>query len=186
MGYTKVETVINPVDLLADKARALRLLWWMARLHSRCEKATASLLKEMGMNFFLPVLDILKISTKGRKNVYQLPLYPGYIFIAGEKDIESRSRLFKYVTNILPVANNGDLVNRLSMVWKLIKSERSMHAENDTPRGQVVRVGSGPLDGIEGTLVNDRQTGKRLIAPLFLGQDHVLIDLEPTDIVVGI
>src|SRR5687767_9709054 len=57
--------------------------WWVAHTKARCEKAFAADLLARRMAYFLPMLDRVSVSG-GRKRHVLMPLFPSYVFFAGE------------------------------------------------------------------------------------------------------
>lgn len=137
MGYVDIETVINPEDLLSDKARVITLNWWFATIKSRAEKAAASELKHKGESFFLPVIIIEKI-TGGRKVICNQPLYPGYIFVAGDEDTVHHVFPSRHIVGMNPVRDKQTLLEQLCLTWQFMQSRRVIKLESKSLAGQLV------------------------------------------------
>lgn len=169
MVYVDIETVINPADLLSDKATAITLNWWFATLKSRAEKAAAKELASKGESFFLPVIIIEKI-TNGRKVICNLPLYPGYIFVAGDEDTLHHVFPSRHIVCMNQVRDKKTLLEQLCLTWQFIKSRRVIKLESTSNAGPIVKISSGPLCGVCGRLIDQGTTVRRLaVAGVVMG-----------------
>ena len=73
------------------------------------------------------------------------------------------------------------LVDDLRAIKRLVDSDQSLSPEARLEPGQAVRVRSGPLVGVEGTVVRRRGAERLLVAVRFLNQG-ASIDLEDVDL----
>ena len=183
MVYVDIETVINPQDLLSNKETAISFKWWLARIRSRAEKAVAKELTSKGEKFFLPIMVIEK-KIRGRKITCNIPLYPGYIFIAGDEDTPHHVFPSSHVVCMNPVIDKGTLLGRLCMTWQFMQSQRSIRLESNTRLGQLVKVSSGPLCGICGRLIDEEPTSRRLVVSGILTSGDISIDLQRDKVLV--
>lgn len=185
MVYVEIETIINPDDLLSDKSAAITLSWWFGTLKSRAEKAAALELKHKGESFFLPVIIIEKI-TEGRKVICNLPLYPGYIFVAGDEDTVHHVFPSRHIVCMNPVRDKKTLLEQLCLTWQFIQSRRVIKLESEPLAGQLVKVSSGPLCGICGRLIDKEPTARRLAIAGVLTSGDISIELNSDEELVEV
>jgi transcription antitermination factor NusG len=183
MVYVAIDTVINPENLLADKEAAIILNWWLAKTRSQAEKAVAKKLKIMGEKFFLPIIVIEK-TAGGRRVVCNAPLYPGYLFIAGEEDTPQHVFPSSHIVCMNQVRDKRTLLNQLCLTWQFMQSRRVIRLEGKCDSGQLVRVSSGPLCGICGRLIDEERTPRRLVVSGILTCGDVSIELQKDEVLM--
>jgi transcription antitermination factor NusG len=178
-------TTIFPEDLFeAMPPLSLERRWWVIYTKSRQEKALANQMFQAGLSFFLPLVpkDYL---IRGRRVRSQIPLFAGYVFLFGSQDERVRALATNRVAYILPVEDGEQLWRDLSQIHRLIKTNSPLTIERRLAPGQRVRVKSGAMAGIEGTVTARRGTCRLLVAVNLLQQGvSVAIDdymLEPLE-----
>jgi transcription antitermination factor NusG len=85
------------------------------------------------------------------------------------------------VARWIPIVDERMLVNDLRAIKRLIDTERPLTPEARLEPGQAVRVCSGPLRGLEGTVVRRRGEERLVVAVRFLNQG-ASIELEDVDL----
>ena len=73
------------------------------------------------------------------------------------------------------------LVSDLRAIWRLIHTEKPLTPEDRLEPGQPVRVRSGPLRGLEGTVIKRRGEERLLVAVRMLNQG-ASIEVEDVDL----
>ena len=155
--------------------------WYAAYTLPRHEKAVAEHLAFRKVETYLP----LYLSARrwaGRRALVQLPLFPSYVFVrisAGERirvlEHPSVLRLVTFGGRPAPLADGE--IERLRAALQLGKAEPFPFL---IP-GKRVRVKSGPLAGVEGTIL--RRKGKmRLVVSVEAIQRSIIFDLDATDL----
>ncbi len=138
--------------------------WWHA-LYTRHqhEKVVAQALMGKGFDVFLPQYKTLR-KWKDRKKEISLPLFPNYVFIQGGLD-----RLLQIVTTpgIHSLVSWGGRpaeipLKDIEAVRRLVESALPIQPHPFLKCGDLVRIKSGPLEGIEGILVR-KTRGVRLV-----------------------
>ena len=81
----------------------------------------------------------------------------------------------------LPVPDGAALVDDLRSIRQLIESDRPLTPEARLEAGQAVRVRSGPLAGLEGSVVKRRGVARLVVTVRFLNQG-ASIELEDVDL----
>ncbi len=155
--------------------------WYAAYTLPRHEKAVAEHLAFRQVETYLP----LYLSARrwaGRRALVQLPLFPGYVFVrisARERirvlEHPSVLRLVTFGGRPAPLADGE--IDRLRAALELGKAEPFPYL---IP-GKRIRVKSGPLVGVEGTIL--RRKGKmRLVVSVEAIQRSIIFDLDATDL----
>ena len=155
--------------------------WYAAYTRPRHEKAVAEHLAFRQVETYLP-LYLSARQWAGRRALVQMPLFPGYVFVrisAGERgrvlEHPSVLRLVTFGGRPAPLADSE--IERLRAALELGRAEPFPFL---IP-GKRVRVKSGPLVGVEGTIV--RRKGKmRLVVSVEAIQRSIIFDLDAADL----
>ena len=152
--------------------------WWVAHTKSRNEKALAHDLIQKDISYFLPMCWRTH-STRGRKLRSLLPLFGGYMFFCASED----KRLEVLRTN--RVANIIEVKDQDAFVAQLLKFECALEAGADlTPHkyiktGQRCQVTSGPLEGMQGIVIQTKGSLRLVLKIDMLGQAaSVEVDMD--------
>ena len=185
------ETSVYPDDLLIAErqtgdsaARDEERRWWALRTRVRQEKALARQLCSQAIPFYLP-LTPQDHCIRGRRVRSFLPLFTGYLFLFGDEGERVQSLATKRVAQALPVTDQLQLWRDLRQVQRLISSGAPLTAEGRLQADRRVRIKSGPLKGVEGTVIR-RQGKQRLLVQVdFLQQGaSVAIDDFQVELIV--
>jgi transcription antitermination factor NusG len=156
--------------------------WYAAHVRSRHEKRVAEQLAGKDVDFFLP-LYTAKHRWSDRTTNVELPLFPGYLFIR----IDLRERL-----KVLEIPGVVRFVSSGSNPVPLEDSEINILRQGLTARlkaephpylkvGTRVRVKSGPLAGMVGTVERSKDSW-RFIISLDLIMRSISVEISVTDI----
>jgi transcription antitermination factor NusG len=153
--------------------------WYAFRVRPRHEKSVSRLLRSKCCNEFLP---LLKTRTRwaDRTTTVELPLFPGYIFCEAERrevgSIRSTPGIFDVVR-----AGSSPLPARRDEVESLLHAMR-----HDLPiepcsfdgfcGGEWLRITTGPLSGLCGTVVKVRGE-QRLLISIEILHRQVLVEV---------
>jgi transcription antitermination factor NusG len=138
--------------------------WWHA-LYTRHqhEKVVAQALEGKGFDVFLPQYRAIR-KWKDRKKELSLPLFPNYVFIQGGLD-----RMLQIVTTpgVHSLVSWGGRpaeipLRDIDAIRRIVDSMLPVEPHPFLKCGDLVRIKSGPLEGIEGILVR-KTRGFRLI-----------------------
>jgi len=116
--------------------------------------------------FFLPVYEQNR-NADGRAQA-RLPLFPGYLFLRGEREALHTALDTRLVANCLGVADQELLTANLRDVHRLIESGAPLSREFHPPLGTKVRIRRGPLAGIEGIVARSGKSLKFVVQVRFL------------------
>ena len=179
---------VFPDDLLEDSAgqavdgRAVGELGWVAFYTlSRREKDLMRKLEAATIPFYAPLVKRRMRSPGGRARLSFVPLFPGYVFSLVDDDRRRTALATNTVARWLPIGDPAGFVSDLRNIKRLIATEQPLTPEALLEPGQPVRVRSGPLQGLEGTVVKRRGGERLVVAVRFLNQG-ASIELEDVDL----
>ncbi len=141
--------------------------WHALYVRSRSEKKVAAQLQNAGIETYLPLITRLKQWSDRKKRVEE-PLFRSYVFVhVSSKEFFQALQVFgvlKFVTFEQQPAKIPD--NQILAIKRYIadSDEDVLPIGNDLHEGQLVRITSGPLMGLTGTLAEKK--GKRRLVVL--------------------
>jgi transcription antitermination factor NusG len=164
------ETDVFPVNLLDDfTLEPTERRWWAVYTRSRMEKALARQLLALEIPFYLPLVP--RTSLIGGRRVRSLnPLFTGYLFLYGTDDERIQMLATNRVAHLWEAPYVDELTRDLLSVRALIESGVPLTPEGMLEPGDRVRIKTGQLMGLEGTIVSRRGEDRLLIAVNFLQQ----------------
>jgi transcription antitermination factor NusG len=154
------------------------LPWFAVRVKSRCEKMVSELLRYKGYEEFLPMYS-LRRRWSDRIKVVELPLFAGYLFCRFDPldrvSILATPGVFLIVSQgRTPLAVDTWQVESIRMaVSSGLRVQPWPHLEV----GHTVRIETGPLCGIEGTLLRFKGS-HHLIVGVRLLQRSVAVEVD--------
>src|SRR5947209_10918969 len=153
MPLLPLEPFIYPDDLFTQSPdKADPLAWWVLHTRPRAEKALARKLLQARSRFFLP-LHKRQWRNKGRLHQSYLPLFPGYIFLKGQREGIFESLSTNQIVRVLEVPDQRQLRDDLSRVYYLIAAGAPLAPEERLQPGAAVEITGGPLAGLDGKVL---------------------------------
>src|SRR5882724_12535084 len=127
--------------------------WYALHTKHQHEKSVTNVLAEKGFEVFCPTYAEVH-RWKDRRKEVTLPLFPGYLFIAGGLDRRVDVLSTPGVCAIVSFGNTAAIVpeKEISAIRLAAASSQLMEPHPFLKEGQKVRVRSGPLSGLEGIL----------------------------------
>lgn len=165
----------------ADQESEGRGRWVAFYTLSRREKELMRKLAAAEVPFYAPLVKRRLRSAGGRVRDSFTPLFPGYVFSRVDDDQRRAALATNTISRWLPVTDGAGLVADLRSIKRLVDADRPLTPEARLEAGQAVRVRSGPLAGVEGTIVR-RRGGQRLLVAVRLLNQGVSIELEDVDL----
>jgi transcriptional antiterminator RfaH len=170
MPILAAETSVYPEGLfhdpqLADPDRR----WWAMYTKPRQEKSLARDLVQLGLSFYLPLVPKTSL-IRGRRVKSLIPLFGGYLFFFGTEEERISALSPGRVCHSFAASNTQKMTDDLRSVQSLINSGRRLSKEDKLAPGKRVRVVTGALMGVEGTIVERRGEDRLLVAVSFLQQ----------------
>ncbi len=148
--------------------------WYAVHTRSRHEKKVDSELKAKGVEVFLPLYETMS-RRRDRKKLIELPLFAGYLFV---RIIPKRDRILevlkikgvvriigKTATDPFPIPES-----QIEAVHRMVNSDVLISGHPYIKEGSRVRVKAGPLQGVEGILMEKRGRHRLIISVDMLQQ----------------
>jgi transcription antitermination factor NusG len=154
--------------------------WYVACTFARHEKAIADRLRSKDVETYLPLYWAVR-SWGQRRVKLELPLFPGYLFVRTE--ITGKARVLQHPGVVRLVGPNGKATPVADKDMEKLRASLSACKAQPYPylsAGRRVRIKSGPLLGIEGTIIR-RKGMVRLVVQIDLIQRAVLLELDAVD-----
>jgi transcription antitermination factor NusG len=148
---------------------------------ARREKDLARRLEALEIPFYAPLVSRRLSSAAGRVRTSWVPLFPGYVFSLVDDEQRRTALATNTISRWLSVPDQRMLEGDLRGIKRLIDTEMPLTPESRLETGQPVRVRSGPLRGMEGTVVTRKGEQRLVVAVHFLNQG-ASIELEDVDL----
>jgi len=175
----------NPAILTPEVGSLNELVgtWWVAHTKARFEKAFARDMLSYGIGYFLPMREKITFSG-GRKRRVMVPLFTSYVFFCGDEKDRYTALTTNRLCQTIEVVDQDGLKQELSRIEKALLSKAIIDNYPRLPVGGRCRIISGPMTGIEGVVVERKDSQARMVLEVtILGQGAVVeIDadlLEP-------
>ena len=170
------ETVLFPEDLFEAARQPSDRRWWVIYTRARQEKALARILESKDVPFYLPQVRNQRV-VRSRKVCSYLPLFPGYVFLYGTDDDRVTSLASNKISQIIEVGEQDRLCEDLQQIHRLVESGAALSPESCLEPGHQVRIKSGALKGLEGTVLS-RQKRQRLVVSVKYIQRGVSVEID--------
>jgi transcription antitermination factor NusG len=173
-----LESFLFPVNLLDQPSCGgdSSAPWYVLHTRPRAEKALARKLLERNLPFFLP-LNKRQWRSQGRLLCSYVPLFPGYVFLRGDRAVVLKTQETNLVARVLEVDDQEQLHSDLRRVYCLMTSGVPITPEDRLKPGVLVEITSGALAGLEGRVLRRGKQLKLVIEVRFL-QQGVSVEVE--------
>ncbi|MCA8992075.1 MAG: KOW motif-containing protein [Planctomycetaceae bacterium] len=157
--------------------------WWVMHTLPKREKSLARQLEKHRVAFYSPTFSRQYRSPAGRMRTSQILLFPNYVFVFGTP----QDRLAALTTNCIarcievPKGGQNSLLDDLKRIRQVIEAGIDLTPEGQLQPGDTVRVKSGPMEGVIGTVV-ERRGKKRLIVEINFIQRGASVELRDLDV----
>lgn len=161
-----------------EAARDVPERWFALRVRSRCEKVVAAIARNKGFEEFVPVYQSRRRWSDRLKSV-ELPLFPGYVFC--RLDPQHRLPLLT-IPGVLHFVGIGKIPipiedAEVAAIQLAVRSGLVAEPWRFLETGQRVRLGGGPLVGLEGILVGSAEQ-QRVVVSVRLLKRSVAVAVE--------
>lgn len=152
--------------------------WFGVRVRSNCETVVAAALRGKGLEEFVPMYSARR-RWSDRIRTVRLPLFPGYVFARFNPAARLPVLSTPGVVNILGFGANPVPIEEgeIASIQSLLRSGFAAEPWPFLRVGQRVRLLGGPLQGVEGVVVDLKQ-GCRLIISISLLQRSIGVEIE--------
>lgn len=158
--------------------------WWIAHTKARCEKAFAWDLLRRGIDYFLPMMERVTVSS-GKKRRGMAPLFSSYVFFCGNEESRYAALTTDRLCQVLRVVDREQLVRELGALEAALQAGAPLDFYPQFEVGRRCRVKAGAFKGLEGTVLEKHAKGRLMLFVSILRQGASLeIDadlLEPID-----
>jgi len=144
--------------------------WWALYCRSNQEKTLMRRLRTLEVPFYSPLVPHRSRSRVGRVRTAYIPLFSGYVFIHGTDEHRYTALTTSCVSRWLPVPDPEELTADLRRIHTLIEAGVPLTIESRLTPGMRVRLKSGSMMGMEGTVLRRQNSSRLLIAVNFLQQ----------------
>jgi len=151
--------------------------WWAAHTRSRHEKALAADLIAKEIPYFLPMVEKDTV-IRGRKFRVKLPLFPGYLFFAGDDNARYEALTTSHVANVYEAPNQSQIRFELAQIERAVNQGAELDLYPYLKEGRPCRVRRGPLAGLEGIVIKKKGMARIVLQVDFLGQ-AVATEIDP-------
>lgn len=151
--------------------------WWCLHTKPRQEKAVARDLRSKEVAYYLPQVVHEDRTPQGRKTRSIIPLFTSYLFLHGDAYDRGEALKGNRVAKILEVSDQDALDRDLRQIHQMLASGLVVAPEPVMPVGAQVRIKSGPLAGIVGTVIRRGKRDQFVAVVQFLGRGAT-VDLE--------
>jgi len=152
--------------------------WYAVYTRANHEKRVAQQLERRSVDSFLPVYETVR-RWKDRRVRLQLPLFPGYVFV--RMALREKLRVLEVPGVAWLVSFDGHPIaippEDMEGVRACVSGGHSVQPCRYIRRGQRVRVLSGPLAGLTGVVVRERNHA-RFVISLELLKRSVAVELD--------
>jgi transcriptional antiterminator RfaH len=134
-------------------------------------------LRQRGLTFYLPQVTKEDRTPQGRKIRSVLPLFTSYLFLFGDPQERLAALRGNRLVNVLEVSDQDSLERDLRQIHTMLSSGLPVAPEPAVPVGARVRITTGPLTGVEGTVIRRGKRDQFVAVVHFLGRGAT-VDLE--------
>lgn len=157
--------------------------WYAVWTRSHCERLVADQLAAKGFASFLPEIHRRPRRTSPARTLVPTPMFPGYLFVRDAMDKTRYIEMLKVRgivrvledgwTRLTPI-DDGDI----EAIRKVMEADVTVLPHPYLRHGERVRVVEGPLSGVEGIFVHDRQQKGRLVLSVDLLGRSVSVEVD--------
>jgi transcription antitermination factor NusG len=151
--------------------------WWCLHTKPRQEKAMGRELRKLGLTYYLPQVIREDRTPQGRKIRSLIPLFTSYLFLCGDPESRLVALRGNRLVNVLEVGDQEGLERDLRQIHTMLSSGLPVSPEREVPVGSRVRIISGPLTGVEGTVIRRGRRDQFVAVVRFLGRGAT-VDLQ--------
>jgi transcriptional antiterminator RfaH len=144
--------------------------WWCLHTKPRQEKAVARELRVRNVSYYLPQVVKVDRTPQGRRIRSNVPLFTGYLFLLGDERARYEALRTNRLAQVLEVYDQDTLIGDLRQIHQMMASGLTVLPEPTMPVGSRVRVKTGPLVGIVGTVIRRGKRDEFVAVVQFLGR----------------
>lgn len=172
-SITSSSPISSELPLTVDRPR-----WYVAYTWARHEKKVAQHFAERGIAYFLPLYTSIHNWNKRRVEV-SLPLFPGYIFVHTHQHARYKPLSVPGVAHFVGTAKAPTEISaeEIELLQKAILMGRAVEPHPYLAPGNRVRIASGPMSGVTGT-IQRTSAGCRIIISVDMIMRSVAVEVD--------
>lgn len=147
--------------------------WFVVHTKSRQEKALASDLAAMRIDFFLPLVLEAKYYGKRKAKVH-VPLFPGYLFLFGVLDHTYAADRTDRVASVINVKDQRRMRAELANIRAAIAAGAPLTPADAIKDGTLAEVTAGPFRGIRGIAESGFRSDRLFLQVDLIGKGSIL------------
>ena len=147
--------------------------WFACHTKPRCEKKFAALLTVEGFPHYLPLIPSVRRYRDQTKR-FTKPLFPSYVFTQIHPETKSRVYQQDLLVRAIWVEDQPGFLRQIECVKAVVASGLELSLHPLLKKGTRVKVGGGPLYGIEG-IVDDPASPMGVIIAIDVLQQGLLV-----------
>lgn len=147
--------------------------WQVVYLRPRLEKKTAEICRRNGISYYLPVRTRTRTYQR-RKVTTELPVFPGYLFVAIAAPQKLVLQKTNHVLRFLEPSRPYRMLRQLVQIRRALRIDPALHPVKLLAAGTRVRIVAGPFMGIEGVVARLASTMRVILTVDLLGQGLVV------------
>lgn len=169
----------NPsiLPLGVESLQELSGTWWVGHTKSRFEKTFAWELTARTIGYFLPLVERITISS-GKKRRVMAPLFPSYVFFCGTNDDRYTALTTNCLCQVLPVKDQERMVSELVSLEVALRNKMRLDPYSFAEVGRRCRVAKGPLQGVEGIVI-ERNRATHLVLQVSILGKGAMLEISP-------
>ncbi|MEZ6120107.1 MAG: transcription termination/antitermination NusG family protein [Pirellulaceae bacterium] len=170
MHVPKRDEMLWPIDLFdQEDDQQLDSRWWVVHTKSRAEKALGRQLTVQSVAHFLPLFERRR---RVQRRVVQThpPLFPGYVFMKCDDYGRRKALETNLIANCIWIEDQAAIWSDMLQICALVESGVQLAPEARLSPGKPARIISGPLQGMEGVVLKQRNAFRFVVAVHFLQQ----------------
>lgn len=170
------------VPSLADTTSRQALRWFALYTMPQSEQSVRRILDIRQIESFVPTYEVQKVWKNRQRVKTQRPLFPSYVFVRiGDGQ---RSTVLNAPGALRIVGNSRTPLPVPDREIEFLRSE-SVHGKLepylDLVIGKRVRIRSGPMEGLEGTLVEKRNSLRFVLTVAMINQ-HAAVEMQADEL----
>ena len=159
--------VVSDIDLRA---------WFAVRVRSQFEQIVSSALRARDIEEFLPLVRVRRQWSDRVKEI-DVPLFPGYVFCRFDPSRRVPVLACPGVVDVVPSCPGPHPAEEIDGSGALVASSLGVQPHPFLSSGEAVRIGHGPLAGVEGVVVEVKNRF-RLVVSVSLLQRSVSVEID--------
>jgi len=147
--------------------------WQVVYLRPRLEKKTAEVCRMNGISHYLPLRRHTRTYQR-RKVTTEIPVFPGYLFVALDAPRKLALQKTNHVLRFLEPSRPYRMLRQLVQIRRALRIDPALRSVRPLAAGSRVRIVAGPFMGVEGVVARLASTMRVVLTVELLGQGLVV------------